>query len=235
MNTKLILLAISLTALSSCTTLYKSGQTPDDVYFSPARSYEEARTEDRVERRNNNQYYSPQSNYYYNDDVVIRMGIYDPRWRYLDNNSYYNPYMYGFNTGYYYNPYYYPYPVYGPIYTKPTNPKITTPRISNLGGYGTVRGYNNQPAGSNGRVAPARRYNNNNGTAVGNALRKVLGSDNNNSNYRTENPNNRAYKVPENNNTRTYTPSTNTNSSSSGSSSSGSSGGGVSRPPRAGN
>ena len=37
MNTKLLLIAISVAAFSGCTTLYKAGQTPDDVYYSPAR------------------------------------------------------------------------------------------------------------------------------------------------------------------------------------------------------
>ena len=35
MNTRLLLLAVSALALGSCTTMYKSGQTPDDVYYSP--------------------------------------------------------------------------------------------------------------------------------------------------------------------------------------------------------
>ena len=35
MNTRILLLAISAAALSSCSTMYKSGQTPDDVYYSP--------------------------------------------------------------------------------------------------------------------------------------------------------------------------------------------------------
>ena len=37
MNSKILLLALFVAALSSCTTAYKTGQTPDDVYYSPAR------------------------------------------------------------------------------------------------------------------------------------------------------------------------------------------------------
>ncbi|MCY7291226.1 MAG: hypothetical protein LH615_03495, partial [Ferruginibacter sp.] len=229
MNTKIILLAISLAAISSCTTLYKSGQTPDDVYYSPNRTIygeekrEEKRDEDGVETRRYN---------YNNEDAAIRMGIYDSRWRYLDNDYRYNPYNYGFNHGYYYNPYYWPYPVYSPVFTTPVNPKITTPRFNNLGTYGATNGYNNVPVNpKTGRRVPVRNYNNNNnnGSAVGNALRKVLGADNNN--YNNNSNNNSS------NNNRTYTPSNNnSNSSSSGSSSSGSSssGGTISRPPRSG-
>src|SRR5690349_21123457 len=98
MNTKLLLALISVAVFSSCTTMYKSGQTPDDVYYSPERSYGGGRTEERVER----------SEEYYSQDRVIRMGINDSRWRYLDNdygynayynpyNQYYSPYNYGFN------------------------------------------------------------------------------------------------------------------------------------------
>ena len=227
MNTKLILLVISVAAFSSCNTLYKSGQTPDDVYYSPVRTYGEATKEEvREERVDRYQYY--------NEDRAIRMGIYDARWRYLDDYRY-NPYSYGFNHGYYYNPYFWPYPVYSPIFVTPTNPKITTPRTNNLGGYGSVKGYNNVPtAPKAGRVNPARGYNNsnnNNGTAVGNAIRKVLSSGNTNTINNTNNSSSN-----NNNNNRTYTPANNTRSSSSGSSSSGSSsGGGVSRPPRSGN
>ena len=36
MNTRILLMAIGATVLGSCSTMYKSGPTPDDVYFSPA-------------------------------------------------------------------------------------------------------------------------------------------------------------------------------------------------------
>jgi hypothetical protein len=35
MKTRILTLSLALLALSSCSTMYKSGQTPDDVYFSP--------------------------------------------------------------------------------------------------------------------------------------------------------------------------------------------------------
>ncbi|MBK8951779.1 MAG: hypothetical protein IPM85_05095 [Chitinophagaceae bacterium] len=35
MKPQLLLLALTVAALSSCTTAYKTGQTPDDVYYSP--------------------------------------------------------------------------------------------------------------------------------------------------------------------------------------------------------
>jgi hypothetical protein len=226
MNTKLLLLAMSVAAFSSCTTLYKSGQTPDDVYYSPTRltGYGEERKEPQREVVNNYNYNS--------QDRAIRFGITDPRWRYLDNNysnnlyinDYsYTPYNYGFNYGYYYNPYFWPYPVYGSVFVTPSVPKITTPRIANLGGYNQV--YNNTRVNTtHGGTRPVRNYNNNNnGSAVGNVIRQIFSPSNSNTSNSTNNSSS--------NNNRTYTPSTSSSSSSSGSSSSGS-GGGVSRPPR---
>ena len=251
MNPKLLLLLISFAAFSSCNTIYKTGQTPDDVYYSPARSYGEAdENNDKARDEGVDKYQG------YNDDRAIRMGINDARWRYLDNdygynqyyspyNQYYNNYSLGFSHGYYYNPYFWPYPVYSvyspvysPVFVAPSNPKITTPRLTNLGAYGAIRGYNNAPLSpKSSRNSSVRNYNNNNGSAVGNAIRRVLSPDNSGSSYYTpnnNNNNNRTYTPSNsnNNNTRSYTPSS--SSSSSGSSSSGSSGGGISRPARSG-
>ena len=35
MKQSITLLVLTVAVLSSCTTAYKTGQTPDDVYFSP--------------------------------------------------------------------------------------------------------------------------------------------------------------------------------------------------------
>jgi hypothetical protein len=231
MNTKLLLLAISVAAFSSCTTLYKSGQTPDDVYYSPARpagGYGEERKEPQKDQVNNNNYNS--------ENRTIRLGINDPRWRYLDNNyssnlyinDYsYTPYNYGFNYGYYYNPFFWPYPVYGSVFVTPSTPKNTTPRTTNLGAYNPV--YNNTHPNTThgGGIRPVRNYNNNNnGSAVGNVIRQIFSPGTNNNSNNSNSTNNSST----NNNNRTYTPSSSSSSSSSGSHSSGS--GSVSRPPR---
>ena len=154
MKTKLLLLAISAAAFSSCSTMYKTGQTPDDVYYSPARTYEEAvqvkKDEDKTEP----------VTYYNTEDRMIRMGITDSRWRYLDYDYYsYNPYNFAFsyNTSfynyvpnynkfyyndYYYNPYYYP----NPVYIAHSSPiKNSTPRVVNLNGYGKNHNNSNAP------------------------------------------------------------------------------------------
>ena len=41
MNMKNIIFIVSAAIFSSCSTAYKTGQTPDDVYYSPARVIEE--------------------------------------------------------------------------------------------------------------------------------------------------------------------------------------------------
>jgi len=231
MNAKILLIAISAAAFSSCSTAYKSGQTPDDVYYSPARVVDERRDDNRDEAR---QYQSTA------DDARIRMQIRDRRWRDLnydydyDYSYNYSPYYYSYksynNYGYYYNPYYCSRPLYYPkvIATAPVN---STPRMVNLNSYKNYNAAvsNNSKTGTGTRwVQPARQYNNSNsgGSKVGNILREVLTSrPDNNSNNTNSSPNN---------NTRSYTPSTPSSSGSSGSSSGGSSGGSVSRPNRGG-
>ena len=225
MNNKLLLLALAVVSFSSCSTIYKSGQTPDDVYYSPVRLVgETSKSETQREERN----YSRERNYL--EDRQIRFGIYDPRWRNFDNDISYNPYRYGFNSGYYYNPYYYPFPVYNNIIVVAApNPKNSTPRMTNLAAYNSnYSNYNtnlNTKTGSPYR-APVRTYNNSNGSKLGNALRNVFSTDTP-SGYNSNNSGNSTQG------TRSYSPSSSSGTRSSGSSGS-SSGGSTSRPTRNG-
>lgn len=219
MQSKTLLLALSVAAFSSCSTAYKTGQTPDDVYYSPARIVEEKQNEDRDEDKVRNQ---PANDY------EITMGIRDRRWRdFRDDYEYRNsPYNYAtcktYNYGYYYNPYYYPWAIYtGKLsYSAPVN---TTPRMVNLNAY---NGYSSRVASgkSSGTIFwsnPSNQYNNSNRSSTRSEGRLIILPTNTNSSS--------------SNNSRTYTPSSSNNSSSSGSSSSGSSGSGsVSRPGRGG-
>jgi len=86
---------------ASCSTAYKSGQTPDDVYFSPVRPQQEyVRVEEKDEDRT---YRRTEDDYYRNDDRYLRMKIRDrDRWAYLDE-YYRDPYAYNYNSKYYYN------------------------------------------------------------------------------------------------------------------------------------
>jgi len=229
MNAKILLIALSAAAFTSCSTAYKSGQTPDDVYYSPAKPAYENHDNRRIED-------PKQTTVYSYEDRALRMQIRDRRWRefnddydYSYNNSpyYYSYYSYN-NYGYYYNPYYCSRPLYYPTAYYSPAPVNTTPRMVNLNSYKNyntaVAGNGKTYSGTNWVTPNSRQYNNSNngGSRLGNLLRQVITPDNSSSNNSSNN-----------NNTRTYTPSTNTGSSSS---SSGSSSGGTSVPrPARGN
>src|SRR4249919_3370555 len=112
MQRQILLLAITAAALSSCTTAYKTGQTPDDVYFSPTRPQDEYV---RVKEKEDDQYRYDEEYY---DDRYLRMKVHNyNQWNTLDDwysyerngyaanliyGSYYNPYT---SWNYYHNPY----------------------------------------------------------------------------------------------------------------------------------
>lgn len=212
MNIKFLLFVVSAAAISSCSTAYKSGQTPDDVYYSPARVEEDYVQKNQEEVKKDD-----------SEDREIRMAVYDWRWRTFDGdyNYYYDPYRYGYSYGYYYNPYYCHYPVYiTNVFI--SNPKNSVPRMANLGSYNnSTYSVTNPKNGSGIRLTPTRPYNNSNNSTITRRI-NVLPSSNSSNNS------------TETNSTRSYTPSSSNNSSSSGSSSSGSSGTSVSRPGRGG-
>ena len=199
MKSSILLLAVFAAALTSCTTAYKTGQTPDDVYYSPARPQDEyVRTEKEDDRR-----YSNDDEYY--DDRYLRMKVRNRnRWSDLDdwyyygknyNYSYYNcscwnsPWTPYASWNNYYNPYYNSYIVVNP------NTKITynKPRTFNLNTYS-----NTQTAKTSNVKLNTGRYNNNtssnsysgprnvntnssstNGSNSGNILRDIFGGNKN--------------------------------------------------------
>jgi len=220
MQSKILLFALSVAAFSSCSTAYKTGQTPDDVYYSPVKVVEQRKETKREEPRYQKT----------NNDYEITMGIRDRRWRdfrddYDFDNSPYN-YCFSNNTGYYYNPYYYPWAIYTvtPTYKTPVN---STPRMVNLN---TYNGYNTRVAtgktnGTLNMSNSSSQYNNSNRSSsrLGSILRQAIDPA----------PSMRS----SDNNSRTYSPSSSgSGGSSSGSSSGGSGGSGSSssRPARGG-
>ena len=224
MNTKILYFALIIVAFNSCTTLYKTGQTPDDVYYSPARPY----VEEYVETTRQ------EVVIYHPEDRIIRMGIYDPRWRNFDQDYRYN--YYGAKYGNYYTPYFSP--IYSQIFVSPSLPLNTSPRKENLGGYSPIINYSSSNS-KMGNAKSVKSYNNsNNGSAVGNIIRQIFTPDNSNNGGSNYNSNNNSNNNSSYNNNRTYSPtstSTSTNSSSSSSSgSSSSSSGTISRPARGG-
>ena len=104
MKTKHLLLLGAIAAFSSCTSAYRIGQTPDDVYYSPApqvNSYVSTVTE-----QDKNSY-----SYRNQEDADIRRGINDPVYR--------NAITFSTGMGYGYNPYsMYPYSSFNnPLYS----------------------------------------------------------------------------------------------------------------------
>jgi uncharacterized membrane protein YgcG len=230
MKRQILLLAITAAALSSCTTAYKTGQTPDDVYFSPTRPQDEYV---RVEEKEDNQYRYDDEYY---DDRYLRMKVQNrSQWSYLDDWYAYD--RYGYRANYYYGTYYNPYTswnyyynpycrnnviAYHPGYTGQTSvvQNVQKPRTFNLDSY-TGTTYNT------GMGRPV--YNNrNSNNGFSNTLKQIFNTGTN----ININSSNSSSSSP----SRSYTPSSSSSSSSSGSSSSGSSGGGgASRPSRGGN
>ena len=224
MNIKFLLFALSAGVISSCSSTYRNTQTPDDVYYSPAKVVEEnIRHDEQKDEVKKGDY----------EEREVRMAVYDRRWRDFndDYNYRYDPYNYGYSYGYYYNPYYCHYPVYI-TNVAIINPKNTVPRMTNLGSYNNnTTAVTSSKYGSNTRLNTYRPYNNSNSNNT--YIRRILTAPTNNySNANSNSSNNsNTNNSNESNNTRSYTPSS--SSSSSGSSSGGSSGGApVSRPSR---
>ena len=244
MKFRLILSIIIVAAVfSSCSSVYRSGQTPDDVYFSPAR---ETDSYVRVDSRDDNRY--SRNNYDSYDDRWLRMRVrnrlrwsafddyYLNDWRYNTwSYNYYNPYGWNtyWNNYYSWNSFYNPYCHRVIVVSPKVNPQVYTKlRNFSLASYTNTKYSiaNTRSAKSGIRLSPNSNYNNSN--SFGSALRKVFSGNSNNNSYTPSSSSSRP--------SRTYTPPSTSGSSSSGSRSSGSSssgsssGGGVSRPTRGG-
>ncbi|MEO6407054.1 MAG: hypothetical protein ABIY51_04670 [Ferruginibacter sp.] len=223
MKSKFLLIPLLGLIFTGCSTAYKSGQTPDDVYYSPLRieNDDEDHDKDKDEAKNNDK-----------EEKEIRMSTRDRRWREIDEDydHRYDPYHYGYSYGYYYNPYYCKYPVY--ISNQAiVNPKNTRPRMANLGSYThTSVITTNGKTGQTTWINSTRAYNNSNRSSGGFVRNVILPSVGSSSSSGTS-----SGSSSSSNNSRSYTPSSSSGSSSgsrsSGSSSSGSSRS-VSRPAR---
>ncbi len=237
MKSAILLLAVCVAALSSCSTAYKTGQTPDDVYYSKARPQQ---VENNVQKENNKDY-TYNDDYY--DDRYLRMKVRNRnRWNDLDDWYNYDRYSSGYN--YYYGSYNNPYNswnyYYNPyccchtnnIYSNPKTVAIRTvekPRNFSLSSY-TNNNYNNNNTTTNTNGKQVYSNSNNNNT---NGSGRTIYERNDNNSTRTYSGSNGSSSG------RTYTPSSSSSSSNSSSSSSsssgnsgGNSGGSVTRPVR---
>lgn len=226
-------------AFASCSTAYKSAQTPDDVYYSPAK-------EVNYVAKNTNTRDRYQENITSQDDRYLRMKVQNrDRWQQIDDYSYWYDSRYDYSNFYYNNnpyfnnphvfnnwrapylytgcfsPNYYGYggfysPAYPVIYYK--NPKVYTGITgkSNLATYMNTR-YNNQ----NTNYSKGQSYNN-----FGNLVKKVFTQSNDGGNSV-----NNSYDRPARSSSSSSTPSNSAGGRSGGYSSSGSSTS-TSRPPR---
>jgi len=247
---------IAIAAFSSCASAYRTGQTPDDVYYSPAR---EGAAYAQVEQRRDGRGSYRNDDYYSYDDRWLRMRVTNRyRWSAFDDYDYYdwryNPWAYNayspyywnsysyWNNYYYWNSWYNPYsggiivvsPKTNPVaYNQVRNFSLSSYTNNNYNNTNAARRSNSAKYNNNARYNNSNsRYNNNNST-LGQSFRNIFGGN-------SGSGRNSGYSPGSERPTRTYTPppsSSNSSSRSGGSSGSsgGSSGGGVSRPSRGGN
>jgi hypothetical protein len=200
MKLKLLLLAVLIAALSSCTTSYKTGQTPDDVYYSPVRVQEEYVNSDQ---RNDDRQVS---NDEYYDDRYLRMKVHNrTRWSELDDWYYYNNrYSYSrFNyVGYYNTPWtpsmywdshYNPYCNSCCVILNPKTVSYNKPRTFNLNTYNSNSNslinntYTSPKSSNNNTYTAPRNSTNTKSSTTGNILRDIFKSGSNSSNSNNSN------------------------------------------------
>jgi hypothetical protein len=231
MKYKILLFGLVAVILTGCSSTYQASQTPDDVYYSPAREgiAKKERKQDRYE-----DYVSSQ------EDQYLRMKVRDrQRWSGIDDYTYWNDsrYIPSYNYDYYRNSYYSPYawnnwrsPYYNPYFSVGYN--NWSPFYYSPYGYNRYNnGYNNvyiqkYPTRPNVNTSRPnlngytnRSYNNTNTNRdnLGNTLKRVFTPTESYSNSNRNSGNNNTYSAPE----RTYSPSSSGSSSSGSSSSSG--------------
>lgn len=250
MKSKILpIILIGAVMFSSCSAVYKSGQTPDDVYYSPARgipdkedTYEDVTTSQdnhylRMKVRDQKRWSSLDDYTYWNDS------------RYLYTSNYYNPYLktsLGYNSwgigtyNYYntwgwgltwgsYNPYYYLTGWNSPFYWNNWyNPCYGVVYYKNPRAYTTTSASavnaftnHNYSNGNNNYYTPGYNKGNSNSSSFGNLLGRVLSTSN--TNYSSSNNNNSSNNKTWDTPARTFS---NSNSSSTPSSSAGGRSGG---------
>ena len=222
MNSRIILLGLAVAAFTSCSTAYKTGQTPDDVYYSPAReteSYVKVENDDdrryRGEERYQNSRYQ-NDEYVNSDDRWLRMRVRNRyRWSAFDdyyawNDWRYNTWNYSpyysyspFNSYSRFNNYWSSYYSWNNYYNPYCRSIVVSPKINTVA-YNRVRNFNLNSYGnntySNSNMSPSRNSKINRGSS---------GSGYNNNNSTLGNSVRRVFSNSNNNNSRDtyYSPS----------------------------
>ena len=99
---KLNIILIAGIALASSCSVYRTGQTPDDVYYSPNR---ETSAYVQTDNRNSNRY-NAYDDYLPSEDRYLRMMVRNPsRWSVFNDYNYYNPWSYSPYSAFGYSPY----------------------------------------------------------------------------------------------------------------------------------
>lgn len=153
MKDKILLTLLVSTILASCSSVYRSGQTPDDVYYSPTREVAkvEEKEEEKIEEKSTAA-----------EDQYIRMKVRDRyRWSRIDDYEYWNDTRYNTSCyctcnppGYGYN--YYPYtPIRYNNWYNPYTPVLV---------YGNTKNIKATTTASNVKAYNTRTYNNTNST-----------------------------------------------------------------------
>jgi hypothetical protein len=196
MNKQILSVAISALLCSGCASVsYKTGQTPDDVYYSPSAGliYLVPVTDN--------------DNNIADDEPVPYYPSYYPG---MINPNYcnYTPYYDGYIYNNYYNPYYSPYPVYTKSYTIPY--VNTTPNMVNLNAYSnnTYNNTNTPTSAFSLRPSNTMIKSTHVSSSIGTPQRTIVIPSFNSSNSLDNN-------TPSYNNSNNFTPSYNNNNSNS--------------------
>ncbi|MET0637537.1 MAG: hypothetical protein ABWZ25_16010 [Chitinophagaceae bacterium] len=98
MKLNLLFGSVLLVTVSSCSTAYRTGQTPDDVYYSPGKAQDEyvkATKEDRAEEGDDPDDYET-----YAENRYLRMRVANrTQWSVLDDYYFYSPLSYSYYGG----------------------------------------------------------------------------------------------------------------------------------------
>jgi len=205
MKHTLLISVLSIGLLSGCSTAFKSGQTPDDVYYSPGRNREETtQKEEQTQKKQKEEYEQYVSS---QDDRYLHMKVANrSRWSSLDNYDYWYDSRYDFctcycNTGWNsynaWNPYWnlglrpglssnwgWNSPIYTVVkYTSPVYANNGYTSGSNISAYKN-KSYNNSNLGYKDPKTGNFVTNGNNNNSFGNLLKRVFtgtSTDNTNS------------------------------------------------------